>query len=154
MAESGGVRLPLEVEITKNGPVRPKEIEDLREAVGWDRGDGVYDTILKMHYAYYTVRLGVGDLVGYISVLSDGVSDALLLDLMIHPQAQRQGIGIRLVRYAIQDLKRAGIRCVQVTFDERLKRFYEKCGFHVFSGGIIDFQHMQVPGAADPQGRV
>lgn len=133
------------VEINRNGPVEPREIEALREAVGWDRGEGIYETILQRHYTYYTVRMNNADLIGYMSVLSDGVSDAFLLDLMIHPQAQRKGIGERLVKYAIRDLKHDGIRCIQVTFEQGIKCFYEKCGFHIFGGGIIDFKHMHAP---------
>ncbi len=37
--------------ILKSGSVDPKEIEDLREAVGWDRSEGIYEQILQRHYA-------------------------------------------------------------------------------------------------------
>ena len=43
-------------EIQRNGAVTPTEIEDLREAVGWDRTEHTYEQILARHYAYYTVR--------------------------------------------------------------------------------------------------
>ncbi len=129
-------------EITRDGRVDPKEIEDLRAAVGWDRCEGTYSSILKRHYAYYTVRAEDGRLIGYMSVLSDGVSDAFLLDLIVHPSFQGKDIGMRLVKRGIQDMKDAGVRCVQVTFDENLKGFYERCGFHIFGGGIVDFKTM------------
>ena len=64
---------------------------------------------------------------------------------MVHPRYQRAGIGRRLVKQAIGDVKQAGIRCVQVTFDDRLEPFYARCGFHIFKGGIIDFAHMDGP---------
>ena len=129
-------------DIVRNGSVEPTEIEDLREAVGWDRCEGTYESILNRHYAYYTVRAQDGSLIGYMSVLSDGVSDAFLLDLMVHPRAQRTHIGMRLVERAIQDMKDAGVRCIQVTFSENMREFYAKCGFHIFGGGIIDFKNM------------
>ena len=78
-----------------------------------------------------------------MSVLSDGISDAFLLDLVVHPQYQRKGLGKRIVRKAIIDIKAAGIRCIQVTFNNDLESFYEKCGFHIFKGGIIDFKNMR-----------
>ena len=133
-------------EIIRQGPVCPREIEDLREAIGWDRSEGTYEDILKRHYAYYTVREADGRLIGYLSVLSDGISDAFLLDLMVHPDYQRQGIGKQLVQTAIQDMKKEGIRCVQVTFNPELEEFYTRCGFHIFKGGIIDFKHMEWDG--------
>ena len=130
-------------QITRDGPVAPLEIEDLREAVGWDRSEGTYEQIVAAHYAHYTVRDEHSRLIGYMSVLSDGVADAFLLDLAIHPQHQHKGIGTRLVRTAIRDLKAAGIRCVQVTFGDDLEPFCARCGFRIFRGGIIDFHDME-----------
>jgi len=49
---------------------------------------------------------------------------------------------MRLVERAIQDMKDAGVRCIQVTFSEDMREFYAKCGFHIFGGGIIDFKNM------------
>ena len=132
--------------IQKNGTVEPNEIEDLREAVGWDRSAGIYEQVLQRHYASYTARSVNGKLIGYVSVLSDGIADAFLLDLMIHPEHQRSGLGKQLVRRAVTDMKQAGIQCVQVTFNNHLEPFYIKCGFHIFRGGIIDFKHMEYNG--------
>ena len=129
-------------EIIRDGPVAPEEIEDLRAAVGWDRSEGTYEHVLQRHYAYYTARVDDSRLVGYVSVLSDGVADAFLLDLMIHPEHQKAGLGSRLVKRAVTDMKQAGVQCVQVTFNDHLEPFYAQCGFHIFKGGIIDFKNM------------
>jgi ribosomal protein S18 acetylase RimI-like enzyme len=129
-------------EIVRDGPVEPNEIANLRQAVGWDRSEGTYDKTLPRHYAHYTVRDADNRLVGYMSVLSNGVSDAFLLDLAVHPQCRKRGIGTRIVRRGIRDLKEAGVRCVQVTFADDLEPFYAQCGFHIFKGGIIDFNNM------------
>lgn len=129
-------------EVVRDAPVEPKEIEDLRAQVGWDRCEGTYEQVLKRHYAHYTARDESGRLVAYMSVLSDGISDAFLIDLMVHPQHRKSGMGSRLVRTAVADMKQAGIQCVQVTFNEHLEPFYAQCGFHIFKGGIIDFKHM------------
>ena len=136
----------MNIEITRQGPVEPQEIEDLRAEVGWDRSRETYGEILKRHFAYYTARDADGRLIGYVSVLSDGVSDAFLLDLMVHPNYQRMGIGKRLVQSATRDVKAEGIQCVQVTFNPELEDFYAKCGFHIFKGGIIDFKSMEWDG--------
>jgi N-acetylglutamate synthase-like GNAT family acetyltransferase len=129
-------------EIIRDGRVAPEEIENLREAVGWDRCEGTYSSILKRHYTYYIVRAEEGRLIGYMSILSDGISDAFLLDLMVHPDVKGEQIGTQLVKRGIQDMKDAGIRCVQVTFDESLRDFYARCGFHIFGGGVVDFKTM------------
>lgn len=128
------------VAITRDGAVEPLEIEELRATVGWDAYRGHYTDIMPRHWCHYTVRENGGRLIGYLSILSDGVADAFLLDLMVHPAHARQGIGRGLVECAIRDVKAAGIRCVQVTFGDHLRAFYQRCGFHLVSGGIIDFQ--------------
>ena len=130
-------------EVIRDAAVEPDEIEALRQAVGWDRNGGAYDKVLARHYTYYTVRDDNGLLVGYMSILSDGIADAFLLDLIVHPQWQHKGIGERIVRRAIRDMKDAGVRCVQVTFNEELESFYARCGFHIFKGGVIDFTTMK-----------
>jgi len=146
-------------EVVRDAPVEPNEIEDLREQVGWDRSEGTYGQVLQRHYAQYTARDDAGRLVAYMSVLSDGIADAFLLDLMVHPEHQQAGLGSRLVRRAVADMKQAGVQCVQVTFNDHLEPFYAQCGFHIFKGGIIDFKNMewdgecQQPAGADPAGR-
>ena len=129
------------MKIIRDSIVEPKEIEDLREAAGWDRSEDTYQDILDRHYTYYTARNEDGRLIGYMSVLSDGISDAFLLDLVVHPLYRRKGLGTQIVKKAITDIKTAGIRCVQVTFNTDLETFYKKCGFHIFKGGIIDFKN-------------
>jgi len=133
----------MDIEIVRDGPLTPDEIEELRTAVGWEQTDGTYGEILQRHYAHYTARDRSGELIAYVSVLSDGVSDAFLLDLMVHPEHQGHGLGKRLVRRVAGDIRDAGIQCIQVTFDKALTGFYERCGFHIFGGGIIDFKHME-----------
>ena len=137
-------------EVIRDAAVEPNEIEDLREQVGWDRSEGTYRHVLGRHYARYTARDEAGRLVAYMSVLSDGIADAFLLDLMVHPEHQQAGLGSRLVRRAVADMKQAGVQCVQVTFNDHLAPFYAQCGFHVFKGGIIDFKNMEWDGERQP----
>jgi GNAT superfamily N-acetyltransferase len=130
-------------EINRDGQVLPDEIADLRSTLGWHRTEGIYTKLLERHYAHYTVRGGDGSLIAYVSILSDGLADALLVDLMVHPDHQNCGVGTRLVRRAIADLRDDGIQCIQVTFNTNLTPFYAQCGFHIFGGGIIDFKNME-----------
>jgi len=133
----------MDYSILKNSMVDPKEIENLREVVGWDRSEGIYEQVLQRHYAYYTARSENGKLIGYVSALSDGVADAFLLDLMVHPEYQGTGLGEQLVRKSIINMKQTGVQCIHATFNDHLEPFYAKCGFHIFKGGIIDFKNMK-----------
>ena len=92
-------------EIIRDAVVDPVEIESLRVAVGWDRSEGTYEQVLRGHFAPYSACGADGLLVGYLSVLSDGTADALFLDLMVHPDHQRTGIGTRLVTEAVADMR-------------------------------------------------
>ena len=113
------------------------QIEELRVAVGWDRMQGKYDLILARSYTHYSI-MDDSHLIGFVNVISDGVADAFLVDLMIHPDFQHQGIGKALITHAINDLKARDIRCIQLTFAPELEPFYQACGFHIVKAGIID----------------
>jgi GNAT superfamily N-acetyltransferase len=133
----------MSADIVRDGPVEPVEIDGLREAVGWDRSDGDYAEVLAKAYTYYTVRDQHRKLVAYMSVLSDGVADAFLLDLVVRPEHQHQGIGTRIVRRAVSDMKTVGVQCVHVTFAPNLEPFYAHCGLHIIKAGIVDFKNME-----------
>ena len=51
-----------------------------------------------------------GELVGYVSVLSDGISDAFVLDFMVHPRYRHVRLGTRLVHRVVTDVRNAGIQ--------------------------------------------
>ena len=65
------------VAVERDAPVTPVEIPALRVAVGWDADEASYVKSLKRFHAHYTVRIE-GRLVGFLAVVSDGVSNALL----------------------------------------------------------------------------
>lgn len=129
-------------QIKRNDVVTATEIEDLRAAVGWERLENKYDKILANSYAHFTVR-DDDRLLAFVNVISDGIGDAFLVDLMVQPSVQRRGIGRALVEAAVAALTADGIKCIQVTFDPELESFYQDCGFHIFRGGIIDNDHRE-----------
>ena len=129
--------------IDRNATLRQSDIESLREAVGWDRFDGKYDRILRQVYTHYSVR-SHGTLIGFTSVLSDGIGDAYIVDLMVHPDFQARGIGTALVKRVIIDLRDEGVKMINVVFDDGLEPFYKRFGFHIVKAGIIDNETMDV----------
>jgi len=131
------------MEIIEKEKVTDAEICELRAKVGWDYDPGKYDFILKGVNTYFVARDNE-KLIGFVSVISDGVADAFLVDLMVHPDYQKQGLGKKLVQRAIKYSKSIGVQCVHVTFNQTEEEFYRKCGFHIFGGGIIDFKTMNV----------
>jgi len=123
--------------ILRNASLNGTDVEDLRVAVGWDRMEGLYDAILKRSYAHFSVTVA-DKLIAFVNVISDGIGDAFLVDLMVHPDHQHQGLATALVERAIEEISRDGVRCMEVIFDPRLDGFYRRFGFHIVSAGIID----------------
>ncbi len=124
-----------------DGTVTDHEIESLRTAVGWDNRTGSFQEARKGLFACITARHR-DTLVGFIDILSDGIADAYLQDLMVHPQYRGNGIGSELVVKAIRYMQSVNVKCIQVTFQDDLRSFYEKFGFHIYSAGVIDRDSM------------
>lgn len=124
--------------VERNARLSGRQIEDLRIAVGWDRMEGYYDRILANSYAYFSIRGQDDRLIAFLNVISDGIADALLVDVIVHPDCQGKGVGQALVTQAIEELRRDGIRAIQVIFAPHLEPFYRQCGFHIMQSGVID----------------
>ena len=76
----------------QNPNLEAVQIGRLREAVGWDARVDKYQRILGSTYLCAACFFK-DDLVGYVDVVSDGVDDAYVRDLMVHPEHQGQCIG-------------------------------------------------------------
>lgn len=111
-----------------NEAVSVKELSDLRESIGWNRMENEYKNPLLTSY-YHIAVYEKEVLIGYIDCVSNGVTDAYIQDLMVHPDYQRRGIGTELMTIMINYLKQKHIYMISVVFEENLKPFYEKFGF-------------------------
>lgn len=131
------------VEIEQEGKVTDIEIEKLRSSVGWDNKTGSFLVLSKRLYTYFTARKD-GKLIGFIDILSDGIADAYLQDLVVHPDFQRKGIGSKLVKRAIRFLQKNNIKFIQVTFHPECEAFFKKFGFYIYKAGVIDRDTMNI----------
>lgn len=119
-----------------NEPVPSKAIADLRQSVGWNRMDTAYQDPMLISYVHIAVYDG-DKLIGYVDSVSNGVTDAYIQDLMIHPDYQGKGIGTELVNRMIAILKSQHIFMISVVFDDALRPFYKHFGFHEMLGGQL-----------------
>lgn len=113
----------------ENQPVSAKEIADLRQSVGWNRMEDCYQN--ERMTSYFHIAAFDGDhLVGFIDTVSNGVTDAYIQDLAVHPDYQGKGIGTKLMNRTIDYLKKNNIFMISVVFEEKLKPFYKRFGFN------------------------
>lgn len=112
----------------ENAPTSAKQIANLRESVGWNRMENCYKNELMTSYFHISVY-DDEKLIGYIDTVSNGVTDAYIQDLMVHPNYQGKGIGTELMNRTIAYLKERKIYMISVVFEEKLLPFYNRFGF-------------------------
>lgn len=118
-----------------DAPVSPAALADLREAIGWNRMEReLADPGL--HNALHLCAFDGERLAGYAAVVGNGVTDAYIQDVMVHPDYQHQGVGTQLMERVLARLEADGIYMVSVIYGEAaLKPFYERFGFTTMLSG-------------------
>ena len=76
-----------------------------------------------------------GQVVGFITAISDGVSAAYIPHLEVLPAYQQQGIGSELVKRILEALR--DIYMIDLTCDVDVKPFYERFGMRPYTAMII-----------------
>ena len=120
-----------------NKTVSVKALADLREFVGWNRMEREYENPHFMSY-YHIAVYEDKELIGFVDCVSNGVTDAYIQDLMVHPDYQGKGIGTDLMNKMIAYLKQKHIYMISVVFEEKLKSFYERFGFFKILCGQLE----------------
>ncbi|WP_308562235.1 GNAT family N-acetyltransferase, partial [uncultured Rothia sp.] len=94
-----------------------EELTELYDSVGWSAYTKTPERLLPMLEGsryLYTAREATaeetGRLVGLVRAVGDGHSIAYIQDLLVHPHAQRQGVGSALLKRVIDDFDREDIR--------------------------------------------
>ena len=114
-----------------------QQVADLRISVGWDGRVEKYKK--KLGRSYLCVAcFDTGMLVGYADVVSDGVDDAYVRDVIVHPDYQHRSIGTTLLDMISTRIRSDGIKMVHVIFDPSLETFYRQANFTIMLSGIID----------------
>ncbi len=77
-------------------------------------------------------------LIGFVNIAWDGGVHAFVLDTMVSPEFQRQGIAKALIEEAVERAKLTGCEWLHVDFDPHLRAFYfDACGFKSTDAGLI-----------------
>ena len=119
-----------------NLPIENHEVPDIRELVGWGRRDKDFPAIFDRCNFWAGVRDENHKLIAFGYVAGMALEHGYMEDIMVHPEYQKKGIGVQLVKALIQESERFGLGIVTVTFDEENANFYEVCGFSPSPGGV------------------
>lgn len=119
-----------------NMPIADNEVPDLRELVGWGRRDKDYPALFERCNFWAGVRNENNKLIAFGYVCGMGLEHGYMEDIIVHPEYQKQGIGVKLVKELLRESERFGLGIVTVTYEKHHNNFYKTCGFTPSSGGV------------------
>ncbi len=123
-----------------DAPISPAALADLRQAVGWDRMEADLANA-SLRNAFHLCCFDGAVLIGYAAVVSNGVTDAYIQDVMVHPDWQHRGIGTTLMEHVLARLRNEGIYMVSVIYGEAaLQELYERFGFQTMLCGQMELR--------------
>jgi GNAT superfamily N-acetyltransferase len=116
------------------------EIADLYRAGGWWKEE--YDPMELRNLIHGSFLFAVavdtktGCAVGMGRVISDGVSDGYIQDLVVMPEYRRTGIGARIVSKLVKKCLEMGISWIGLIAEPGTEKFYLPLGFSPMDGYI------------------
>jgi GNAT superfamily N-acetyltransferase len=108
------------------------------EAFGHELEDVDWRGQVEGHSLGWVIAREGKTLVGFVNVPWDGGMHAFILDTIVSARIARNGVGTALVARAAQEARAAGVGCLHVDFDEKLRAFYlGACGFEPTAAGLL-----------------
>ncbi len=134
MAEEAGV----EVRLVNVWDV--ETIADLYRAGGWwneEWDPAGLDALIAGSFAFaVAVDAVAGRAVGMGRVISDGVSDAYIQDLVVRPEYRGRGVGTMILSALLDYCNSAGVTWVALVAEPGTEAFYTALGFRRMEGHI------------------
>lgn len=92
---------------------------------------------LANHSLLWVTARDESGLIGFVNVISDGGVHAVILDTVVDPERQGEGVGRGLVEVAASAVRQAGCHWLHVDFEASRSGFYlGACGFRPTSAGL------------------
>jgi aralkylamine N-acetyltransferase len=116
------------------------EIVSLYRIGGWWKEE--YDPtalpdLIKGSFAFaVAVDIPTGHAIGMGRVISDGVSDGYIQDLVVLPAFRKKGIGREIVEVLVGACEKVGITWIGLIAEPDTEAFYRPLGFHVMQGHV------------------
>lgn len=125
-------------------------VRDTFLAVGWPGRETLdIQTSFENSFAVVFVYQN-GKLIGFGRVISDGVLQAAIYDVVVHPDYQKRGIGRRIVEGLLEKVPHCNVILYASPGKEQ---FYSKAGFYKMKTGMarfLDTKRMQSLGFIEP----
>lgn len=96
----------------------------------------VYQAALERSVFYICAYEGE-NLIGFLDVVGNGVTDAYIQNFLVAADRQGCGIGKAMMDLAVKRLTELGIRNAWLIFDPELEPFYRQFGFAPLAGGRL-----------------
>jgi ribosomal protein S18 acetylase RimI-like enzyme len=132
--------LPANVEIRLVDAWNVEEIADLYRAGGWWKDTYEAAGLVPLMRGSFAFAIAIdhrtGGLAGMGRVISDGVSDGYIQDLVVLPEYRRQGIGQKIVDTLVEACKARGVLWIGLVAEPGSESFYERLGFTVMPGHV------------------
>lgn len=119
-----------------NMTLTAQDVPNLREQVGWGRRDHDYPTLFERCNFWAGVKDETNQLIAFGYVCGMGLEHGYMEDIIVHPEYQGRGIGMRLVKELLKEAERSGLEIVTVSFEKDKTSFYEKSGFSTGVAGV------------------
>ncbi|MEI7857762.1 MAG: GNAT family N-acetyltransferase [Methanomicrobiales archaeon] len=116
------------------------EIADLYRTGGWWKEE--YDpaalgSLIQGSFSFaVAVNKKTGKAIGMGRVISDGVSDGYIQDLVVLPDYRKSGIGRQMVSALVEQCIKSGITWIVLVSEPGTQIFYQALGFKVMEGHI------------------
>jgi ribosomal protein S18 acetylase RimI-like enzyme len=123
-------------EFVNTAPI--EAIVELYEAGGWWREEPAWretiPEIIRGSFSFLLAREPGGRIVGMGRVISDGVSDAYIQDVVVLEAHRGRGIGREIVRRLTERCVEAGLSWIGLVAEPGTRAFYEPLGYRALPG--------------------
>lgn len=104
----------------------------LHQTTGWNaKGLYTYEQLYKAicNNWFSTSIYDKENLIGYGRIISDGIYQTFICDVMVHPDYQRKGVGTMVMDALLEQCQKENIKWVQLFCAKGKQPFYQKLGF-------------------------
>jgi GNAT superfamily N-acetyltransferase len=116
------------------------EIANLYRAGGWWKEEYDQRELPRLIRGSFLFAVAVdrktGHAVGMGRVISDGVSDGYIQDLVVLPEYRKTGIGAQIVSTLVKKCVERGISWIGLIAEPDTEKFYLPFGFHPMEGHV------------------